>query len=83
MNLSAAYVKKKEEWREDGIREGIQEGIQQGIQEGIQQGIQQGEQRGTYKVASNLLRQGMSVELVSQVTELTIEQINHLRGQLG
>ena len=23
MNLSAAYVKKKEEWREDGINEGV------------------------------------------------------------
>ena len=62
MNLSAAYVKKKEEWREDGIQEG--------------------EQRGTYKVASNLLRQGMAVERVSQVTELTVEQINQLREQL-
>ncbi len=67
MNLSAAYLKKREEWRE----------------EGIQEGEQRGEQLGIYKVANNLLRQGMSVELVSQVTELSIEQINQLREQLS
>ena len=59
MNLSAAYLKKRGEWQEEG------------------------EQRGIYRIANNLLRQGMSVELVSQVTELSIEQINQLREQLS
>jgi predicted transposase YdaD len=41
----------------------------------------EGEQNGVHKVARNLLRQGMTVELVAQATELTIEQIEQLRDR--
>jgi predicted transposase/invertase (TIGR01784 family) len=29
MNLSAAYRKKQEEWKQEGIQQGVQQGIQQ------------------------------------------------------
>jgi hypothetical protein len=58
MNLSAAYLQKREEWKEEGAQERV------------------------FKVANNLLRQGMSVELVAHATELPIEQVNQLRQQL-
>ena len=67
MNLSATYLRKREEWKEEGEKEGKKKGIQEGI----------------YKVASNLLRQGMAIELVAQATELTIEQITKLRQELS
>lgn len=54
MNLSAAYLQKRSEWKEEGV----------------------------YKVARNLLRQGMSIELVAQVTELTIDRVKELRDRL-
>jgi flagellar biosynthesis/type III secretory pathway protein FliH len=38
MNLSPAYLKQREEWKQEGIQEGIQRGIQEGMQEGIQRG---------------------------------------------
>ena len=59
MNLSTAYLQKREEWKEEGKKEGV------------------------YQVASNLLRQGMAIELVVQATELTLEQIAKLRQELG
>jgi predicted transposase/invertase (TIGR01784 family) len=62
MNLSAAYLQKRSEWKEEGLQEGLQEGV--------------------YKVARNLLRQGMPIELVAQVTELTIDQVRELRDRL-
>ena len=63
MNLSTAYLQKREEWKEEGKKEGKKEGV--------------------YQVASNLLRQGMAIELVAQATELTLEQIAKLRQELG
>ncbi len=62
MNLSAAYLQKRSEWKEEGLQEGLQEGV--------------------YKVARNLLRQGMTIELVAQVTELTIDRVKELRDRL-
>ena len=41
-----------------------------------------GLQEGVHKVARNLLRQGMTIELVAQVTELTIDQVKELRDRL-
>jgi flagellar biosynthesis/type III secretory pathway protein FliH len=34
MNLSPAYLKQREEWKQEGIQEGMQEGIQRGSLEG-------------------------------------------------
>ena len=58
MNLSAAYLQKRSEWKEEGLQEGV------------------------YKVGRNLLRQGMPIELVAQVTELTIDRVKELRDRL-
>jgi len=55
MNLSAAYLKRREEWTEEAVS----------------------------KVALNLLRKGMTTELVAEATELSIEQVNQLREQLS
>ena len=38
MNLSPAYLKQREEWKQEGIQKGIQEGKQEGIQEGTFEG---------------------------------------------
>ena len=56
----------------------LQEGEQKGIQEGLQQGIQQGLQEGIQQVALNMLSKGMSAEEISDLTGLTVEQVQHL-----
>lgn len=63
------------EWFEE---QGMQKGIQQGIQKGIQQGIQKGETEAARRVAARMLKNGMSAELVAQMTDLTAEEIEQL-----
>jgi predicted transposase/invertase (TIGR01784 family) len=63
MNLSAAYLKKRGEWREEALKEGRQEGRQE-------------ERR---IVAENLLQQGVSVEIIATATGLSIEEIHQLQ----
>jgi hypothetical protein len=70
MNLSAAYLKKQQEWK--------QEGIEQGIERGIEQGIEQGRR----EIAVNFLREGVAAELVAKSTGLSIAQIHELLQHL-
>lgn len=49
-------------------------------QEILAEGEQIGEKRTIEKVALNLLREGMSVEQVSKVTELSIERVKELQN---
>jgi predicted transposase/invertase (TIGR01784 family) len=55
-----------------------EEGIEQGIQQGIQQGIEQGIQQEKQEVARNLLRLGITLEIITQATGLTVEQVEFL-----
>ena len=61
---------------------GKEQGIQQGIKQGIQQGIQQGMQQEKFSIAKKLLMSGMSEDLVSNMTELNIEQVRRIKTEL-
>jgi predicted transposase/invertase (TIGR01784 family) len=61
-----------------GLQKGWKKGKQEGKQEGRQQGRQEGKQEGKQEIALNLLKVGMSVDQVAQVTGLTIEQVRQL-----
>ena len=43
-----------------------------------QEGRQEGQQEGIYTVAKNMIKQGLSVELIHQVTDLSIATIQAL-----
>jgi len=69
---------------QEGKQEGIQEGRQEGIQEGRQEGIQIGEIRGLQKItgiAEKLLKMGMDIAQIIQVTGLSEEQLKKLNAQ--
>ncbi|MEB4677627.1 Rpn family recombination-promoting nuclease/putative transposase [Enterobacteriaceae bacterium G50] len=53
---------------------------EQGMLKGIQQGIQQGESNATHRVAARMLKNGMSPELVAEMTDLTREEIENIPG---
>ena len=57
--------------REDALKEGIERGIEQGIEQGIKQGFKQGHK----KVALNMASAGMSISIISQMTEESEETI--------
>lgn len=59
MNLSAAYIKKQQEWLEEGRQEGRQE------------------------TAIAALRKGLNTELIRELTGLSLEEIEKLRGSLA
>ncbi|RDD34704.1 Transposase [Wolbachia endosymbiont of Cylisticus convexus] len=56
------------------------EGRQEGRQEGIQIGHQKGKIEGKIEVAKNLLKAGISIDVVSQTTGLPVDEIQKLRN---
>ncbi|MCW6038638.1 hypothetical protein K4A83_20520, partial [Spirulina subsalsa FACHB-351] len=64
---------------EEGLQQGKMEGLQQGKMEGLQQGKMEGLQQGKEEVAVNLLQNGMTVELVAQLTQLPFERVQSLQ----
>ena len=65
--------------RTDGLTEGLAKGRAEGRAEGMAQGMAQGEAQGEARakaeMARNLLRMGLEVEKVSEVTGLSPEAI--------
>ena len=56
-----------------------QEGIVEGIEQGIEQGIEKGKLNEKIEIAKNLLNNNLDIHLISQSTELSIEEIENLR----
>jgi len=55
-------------------QEGMQEGMQKGMQEGMQKGISQR----SAEIAKSLLKMGMPLDQIVQVTGLTPEELDRL-----
>jgi predicted transposase/invertase (TIGR01784 family) len=56
----------------------FQEGKAQGILQGMAKGIAEGKAKFTRKVALNLLKTGMNLETISEITELPLAEIQAL-----
>ncbi|MBW5410948.1 hypothetical protein E6A50_11275 [Brachyspira hampsonii] len=63
---------------QQGIEKGIKQGIKQGIERGIERGIEQGEINKAKTIALNLKNINMSIEDISKMTGLSIEEIERL-----
>jgi predicted transposase/invertase (TIGR01784 family) len=57
-------------------------GEQRGLEKGLQKGKEEGFQKGKEEVALQMLRKGMALELISEITELPIERLEQLKQQL-
>lgn len=64
-----AYAKKK----------GIKQGVERGIEQGLKQGVEQGRYEEKILITKRLLQTGLSIEEISEVTGLEIEQIEKLK----
>lgn len=52
---------------------------ERGIEKGLEQGLEQGEYNANVKTAAKLLAKGtMSIEEISEVTDLTIDQVRRI-----
>lgn len=58
-------------YEERGIRKGYELGIEKGIERGIEKGIEKGIER----VANEMLQKGIALELIADVTGLSIEKL--------
>ena len=67
--------------REEGMNQGVEQGIEQGIYVGKQQGMAIGENKKALEIAANLLKIGTTLEQISKVTGLSIEQIKELQEE--
>ena len=67
----------KEE-RQEGIKEGIKKGKLEGIKEGKLEGIKEGEKNKAISMAKSMKAKNMDINLISEITGLTIKEINKL-----
>ena len=65
-----------------GIKQGKEEGIKQGKEQGIKQGIKQGKEEGLKEkeisIAQNMLNKDMDINLISELTGLSIIEIQNI-----
>ena len=79
--LATARKEGKKEGLKEGKKEGVREGEKKGLKEGEEKGLKEGKKEGIRAVAGKMLDQGMNVELISEVTGLSIEEIIRIRDQ--
>ncbi|MDX1907537.1 MAG: PD-(D/E)XK nuclease family transposase [Bacteroidia bacterium] len=68
--ITEGFEKGIEQGIEKGIEKGIEQGIEKGVEKGIEQGIEKGRIIALQETAINLLRAGVAIPLISQVTGL-------------
>ena len=64
--------------RKTGYNEGKREGLKQGLQEGKKEGIIEGEKNEKINIAQNMIKKKLDKNMISEVTGLTIEEIEKL-----
>ncbi|WP_407270359.1 Rpn family recombination-promoting nuclease/putative transposase [Radiobacillus sp. PE A8.2] len=69
-------------WRDKGLREGRQQGIQEGRQEGIQEGEKQGKREATRNIALEMLKEGLSEQVICKVTKLNPGEIRQIKKDI-
>ena len=53
-------------------------GIEKGIKEGIEQGVEKGAEKITREIALKMIENGMDINLISNITGLSIEELEKL-----
>ena len=63
---------------ETAIDEAREEGLVQGLEQGIEQGLEQGLEQGRKQLVCEMVSRGMTLELISEMTGLSIEEIKSM-----
>ena len=66
-------------WKEEGIEIGIIDGIRIGKQDGIKLGEARGEEKKALVIAKNLLKAGLTIDLIAESTGLSTQEIMKLK----
>ncbi|MEI0490490.1 Rpn family recombination-promoting nuclease/putative transposase [Brachyspira pulli] len=63
---------------EEGFKKGIEQGIEKGIEQGIEKGIEQGIKENQILTVKNMKNRNIDIALISDITGLSIEEIEKL-----
>ena len=74
--LNFISVEKDNMMIENSIRD---EATKKGIKQGLEQGLERGTEQSKNEIARNMLKKGLDISLISEVTGLSNEQINNLK----
>lgn len=79
--IGAYYKDEMDEWmkkvdHEKAIKEGQAKGFKQGIEQGIEKGHNEGSKEKALEIAKKLVKIGLDKKEISQVTGLSLEEIN-------
>ena len=69
----------KDEGYKTGKEEGMKVGIEEGMKAGIEKGMKAGRNEGRNEIAKNMLKENLSIELISKLTSLSQEEIEKLK----
>ena len=64
---------------EKGMEKGIEKGMEKGMEKGIEKGIEKGREEGKIKIAKELLKNNVDLEVIRVSTGLSIKQIKSLK----
>ena len=68
-----------EKGKEEGLQEGEKRGLEKGLEKGKEEGLQEGEKKAKIALAVNLLKEHFPLEKVSELTELSEEELDQLK----
>ena len=77
-DYNAIMATAKEKAEAEGMQRGLQKGMEEGLQKGMQKGMQEGELKEKYRIAREMLQQGVSRDFICNITKLTMEDIESL-----
>ena len=66
---------------EEGRELGLQEGRELGLQEGHELGLQEGREEKTVEIVKKLLNKNISLEIISETTGLSLEEVNKVKEE--
>lgn len=66
----------------DNWRRGREEGFSEGKEEGLSEGRKEGIQGERFRIVRNMLKNGMSDEMVTKSVDCTKEELEYVKGQL-
>lgn len=67
---------------EEAVEKATKEAIKKGLEQGIKQGIEQGRKVEKVAMASTLLKKGMDVAFVAEVSKLTVEEVIEIQKNI-
>ena len=82
MDEASRQGRARREGLAEGMEKGRKQGTKQGIEQGIKQGIEQGIEQGRKEIAQKMLANGISIEEVSEITNINVEKLKKLLTEM-